>query len=414
MPLLARAIAEYVDATRGLDRRVYSMSLGSFFSIAARMSVLTFLGVFLVSRGIDFTLVGAAFLVENVARAAIGPVSGAASDRFGRRRVLVVGWAASALLGPLFLLIRSPSDLFVWSVAIGLAQGLYVPSVYALIADLTPAPKQQTAFALNYTALSLGYLFGVAPAGFLAEKSYVGLAVLSFLCYVALGIVLLLGVRGPMPAPAARASATVFAASIRPLRDPKFLAFLAPAIVFPLGIGLLAAIPVYAAEASVSLSLVGAILASNGIVLALGSIPANARLAKRGPFALLGLSAVFLALTFALLAVSASPLVLLLALLAFNVGELVFSAALPTAVVMLAPRSERGAYQGAWSMAFSLGMGSALFLVGLAESAWGWRLAWSAFGALSLAVALVFVLERRGYERAGRARSDAADSRPDA
>jgi len=69
----------------------------NFLVVAARMSVVTFLGIYFVRvAGIDLAAVGAAFLLENVLRGTLAPLFGALSDRVGRRALLVPAAAFTA------------------------------------------------------------------------------------------------------------------------------------------------------------------------------------------------------------------------------------------------------------------------------------------------------------------------------
>ena len=84
----------------------------NFLAIAARMSLVQFLGIYFVHRaGIDVTLVGLAFLCESLARGLLAPLFGALSDRIGRRALLLAAALATAVVLPCFLLVTGPASL---------------------------------------------------------------------------------------------------------------------------------------------------------------------------------------------------------------------------------------------------------------------------------------------------------------
>ena len=119
----------------------------SFIAVAARMSLVQFLGIYFVHRaGIDVTTVGLAFLCENLARGMAAPLFGALSDRLGRRALLIASSLVTALVLPAFLLVHDALALLVWSLLLG-QKGkplLYSEGQYAKLASLTvgePLPE---------------------------------------------------------------------------------------------------------------------------------------------------------------------------------------------------------------------------------------------------------------------------------
>src|SRR5207253_3790328 len=84
-----------------LDRRIAVVVSANFLAIAARMSLVQFLGIYFVHRaGIDVTTVGLAFLCENLARGLLAPMFGALSDRIGRRVLLLTAALSTAVVLP--------------------------------------------------------------------------------------------------------------------------------------------------------------------------------------------------------------------------------------------------------------------------------------------------------------------------
>lgn len=375
----------------GLDPRVPWVSATFFLFLAARLSVLTFVTIYLVrERDLAAALVGVAFLIENVTRAVAAPFAGALSDRAGRVPLMAGSALLTAALVPALLLIDDPVELIAWSIAIGLTQGPFFAVGTALLLDLVPADRRQRALALNYSVLSAGYTLGVAPAGFLAERGFAHLALTSSLGFISVATILVARLRG-IPRPVAPAGDAAFLTrSVAAFRDRAFVTLAIFAFVLPMGLGLISlALPLYAADAGVSQPEIGLALALNGVIVALLAVPANTLLEARGPFRSLPLAPVALAAAYVVLVGSPGLVGAVAAVAVFSLGEIVFSAALPSAVAALAPPGLRGSYQGAWSMAFGLAVGSAFFLAGTGRDTIGWPATW-------LAIALATVLAGAG------------------
>jgi MFS family permease len=289
----------------------------------------------------------------------------------------------------------------------GLAGAGLFPASSALILDLAPREAAQRAMSVNYTALSLGFTLGVAPAGFLAERSYALLALVGCAGYLVIVLLYMTVLRGPFPREATTPSKPI-QGMMRAPRDPVFLALVATCFVFPLGIGLVANVaPLWAEQSGVSLSWIGMIVSTNGVLLAIFAIPVAARLERHGPFRWLALAAVFLALAFLGMAFVGGAWGLLLGSTVFTFGELIFSSAIPAAVAALAPKGARGAYQGAWGLVMASSLGGALFLAGLVQVRAGWQATWLACAAFTFLMGIVLLAARGRFRREADARAKA-------
>ena len=371
---------------RGIDRRVLWVMLCNLLFIGARLAVLTFLSIYFVRiQGLPAALVGVAFLVENIARALVAPIAGSISDRVGRVPLLVASALGAAVLVPGFLAVRDASTLFIWSVAVGLAQAPFFPVSNALLVDLVPAERRQRAFALNYTALSLGYTIAIVPAGFLAERDFVMLGLAAGATSLLIPVIVLTALRGAGGASGGTEGTGVVARAVLAFRDRAFVGFALLALAFPLSLGIISlAMPLYAADSGVTTREIGLVLAVNGVLVILLAVPVNAALERFGPFRSLPYSAALIAAAYAGFAVAPNVTGLFIGLILYSAGEVIFSAALPAAVAALAPADARGSYQGAWAMVIALAIGSALFLAGLGRDLVGWSATWSGFIAATL------------------------------
>lgn len=394
-----------------IDRRIVVVVAAGLVAVASRMSVATFVSIYFVREvGLSVALVGAAFLAENVMRGVLAPLFGAMSDRVGRRPILLAAVLATAVLLPSFIFVDGPVALFAWSIALGIAEAAQFPVSGALLLDLAPPNRRQTIVAVNYTAICVGYTIGVAPAGYLAEHSFTWLAAASAagLCVVAL--ILWLGLRGPLPREAARAEGSLLSASLVAARDRWFVLFALLGFMFPFGIGLTAFVSaLFAADLGLDKGTIGLALSANGVIIALLAIPVAARIEPVGPFRVLLPAALFAAGGYVCYALVPGPAwALFLGTAVFTLGETIFSSALPAAVARLAPPGYRGAYQGAWSMVSSLGIGGALFVSGMLKEASGWQTTWLMFALLTLILGGTLFMLRKSFGRVADARAAAA------
>ena len=381
-----------------LDRRIGVVVSANFIAVAARMSLVTFLGIYFVHKAaIDLAMVGVAFLCENGLRGLLAPMFGALSDRIGRRALLIASALATAIVLPCFLLVTGPASLLAWSMALGITGAVNMPVASALLLDLAPPERRQSVLALNYTVMSVAYTLGVMPAGYVAERGYGLLAAVSGAGYVLVAALYAAALRGALPLERSRGDSIV-RDTLSAFGDGRFVGFAAIAFVFPLSMGMVVTVsPLFGADLGLGEGYIGLVLGGNSILVAALALPVASRIEPMGPFRVLGAAALFVSL--ALVSYGAlrdAAAALLIGTVVFSFGEVVFSSAVPAAVARLAPTGRRGAYQGSWALVASLSMGSALILSGFLKEAIGWRGAWIASAALVLLAAwALFALRER-------------------
>src|SRR4051795_8291374 len=104
-------------------------------------------------------LVVAAFSVTTLA---LRPWAGRWSDRWGRRRLMLVGTAAFAVLVLGHLLIAGVVGLVVLRLLLGAAEALFFVAGFAMLADIAPAGRAGE--ALSYSSLALFTGLALGPA----------------------------------------------------------------------------------------------------------------------------------------------------------------------------------------------------------------------------------------------------------
>ena len=96
------------------------------------------------------------------------PIIGALSDRYGRRRVLLISLAGSSIDYVIMALAPSLGWLFVARMISGLTAAV-LATVNAYVADVTPPEKRAQAFGLVGAAVGLGFVIGPVVGGLLGQ-----------------------------------------------------------------------------------------------------------------------------------------------------------------------------------------------------------------------------------------------------
>ncbi len=110
------------------------------------------------------SLIGVFALMQFIA----SPILGALSDRFGRRKVLLLALAGSTVDNLVMGLAPSLGWLYVGRVIAGLTAGV-IATASAYIADVTPPEKRAQSFGLVGVAFGLGFVIGPALGGLLGH-----------------------------------------------------------------------------------------------------------------------------------------------------------------------------------------------------------------------------------------------------
>lgn len=143
-------------------RNVYALGFVSFFTDVSTEMVLSLLPVFILDLpGSSRVLLG---LIEGAAEAlsyGLRAVSGIFSDRFRRRKVLVLaGYALSTAVKPLFAVAHTAMEAFVIRVSDRVGKGVRTAPRDALISESVGSDRRGAAFGLHRTLDQLGAIVG--------------------------------------------------------------------------------------------------------------------------------------------------------------------------------------------------------------------------------------------------------------
>jgi MFS family permease len=334
--------------------------------------------------GSDAVGAGIAYGAFAVGALVLRPVVGWASDRFGRRPLIVAGalMSCGALVAHLF--VDSLALFIVARALLGIAEAFFFVAVFAAGADL--APETRRGEALNILSLSLYVGLGIGPAiGEIVQRT----SGFDAVWIVALGLTIVAAVSSWF---VPETSPTILKRGEEPTRSR----LIHPAAIFP-GIlilagttgmaGFLAFLPLHAA--SVGMDGAGLPLAIYALlVIALRIV--FAKLPDQvGPARVSGGALAVGAIGLAILGLIQSPAGVLVGTVAFALGVAFLMPGLLTLAVSRVSQMERGSVVGTASAFLDLAFGVAPALLGLVAARVGYG---GVFLAGAVASALGFVL----------------------
>jgi MFS family permease len=378
-------------------------------SIAGSM-LWTFIGIWAIKR-LDASNVQLAFgfLGGAMAGAIGGYLGGHLSDRFGRRPLILVGWA----VGPLVpLLALAVGDRLWWGIAliasVGLVGSLGQAANQALVPDLIPRERHEAGYASVRVVQNLGVTLGPPIAGLLLlgenwTRFFIGAACAAVVPFLlALRFIPRRGRYAPA-APPERGSFGVI------IRDRVFLLFFLS--------GTFATLVYVAYETVLPISLTtthglapstwGFLVVINPAMVALFQLRVTAHTAHVPASVKLSTAILLMGLPFLLLTRTGSLPVVAFVIFVFVIGEMLWIPTSQAVVARIAPADIRGAYIGAFGSTFAIGFALTPFVGLQVRGAAGDATMWLMFTSLAVVGAIVgFVACTRAFGVTGAAEGE--------
>ena len=178
---------------RGLDARVKGLVLASG-GLALATTPEAFLVLWANQGGIMLSWVPLLWAAASGVKALVSGPAGALSDRFGRLRIISIGWTARVLLLIAFTWLPN-DDMIVWALFIGYAAALSFTegAERALLGDFSPVEQKGTVFGLYHLlsgimALPGAVLFGVVWQWLGMSSAFMMAAMLTAIAAIALRV----------------------------------------------------------------------------------------------------------------------------------------------------------------------------------------------------------------------------------
>lgn len=334
--------------------RPFWILIGATFVNRFGLFVWPFLTIFITRNGNTAAQAGYAVAAYSAGSFGAAILGGWLADRLGRNISLAMASLGSAVC---MLTMSQASDwrtLAVIAFATGLIGESGQPAGNALIQDLVPPEKRVLAFAINRFAINLGWSFGPAVAGLLAESSFFWLFIVDAASSAFFGIIAWTHLPAGRKTDAHLAGWKPALASIR--QNPPFLALAASCLcvawIFRQSS---TSFPLHFERSGLPMSWCGLVLAMNGVMICLLEIPLTSFTRLWPVRVMLGLGYLLMSSSFLLLLGHGSIAAFTATMVLFTIGEMCAFSRQQAYAASLAPDEMRGRYAGFLGFSWAAG-----------------------------------------------------------
>ncbi|KUK45165.1 MAG: MFS transporter [Methanothrix sp.] len=378
------------------DKRQFDVLFISVFAAMLGLGIVgPLLPIYADNLGASGLWIGMIFSGFAAARAIFMPIVGRLSDKSGRKKFIVAGLFAYAILSLGYVTAGSVYSLTAVRFFHGIASAMVVPIAMAYIGDLSKSGEEGTYMAKFQVSFFLGLGSGPLLGGVLNDAfgfssafyAMASLSALSFLVIVAF-----------LPETEGRSSSGRMRISFRDaFSQPAVPAVLAFTAINAIARGaLLVFMPLFAPEISVVPGEVGLILTASIFLMAIFQIPLG-RMADRGSATKMILTgSIVSAGSLTLIPKSSSFLDLFFVASVNGLGSALMMPALMAITVKIGKKIGMGTSMGAYNTAMSLGMITAPLLGGVVMDAFSIGAVFLLGGGIGVGTTIpIYILTRR-------------------
>lgn len=303
-----------------------------------------------------------------------GMIGGGLTDRYGRRKIIIIGLVFSAVSTLSLGLVNQFATLIPLAVLIGLLSHFAGPAHDAMVADLLSEKQRQEGFGILRVVGNMAWIIGPTIGGFVAKRSFMALfitdAVVS--CVVALLFFLFMPETKPIRDEIhekAESILTTFRGYGTVLRDSAYMWFLVAGILMGLVYQqMYNSLSVYLRDNhGIEPSGYGFLLTVSAIVVILFQFTTTRLIKHKPPFLMMALGTTFYVVGFSMFGWVSAYYMFALAIVVITIGEMIVVPTSQTLAANFAPEEMRGRYMAVfgliWMIPATIGPGAAGYIL---------------------------------------------------
>ncbi len=394
MPTIAKLRRLY----REYPKQFWLLLGASFIDGLGGALLFPFFTLYLTARfDIGMTTVGLIFGVFSVSAIAGSFIGGALSDRLGRKRMIIFGLVASAVITLLMGFAADIRLFFVAAVFVGLLANVGDPARQAMIADLLPPRQRAEGYGLMRVVMNLAVTIGPAIGGFMAARSYLALFITDAVASTLTAILVALFIHESLPkhkeGEQPESVATTFIGYLDAFKDRVFMVFLVAAVLVNMVyMQMNTTLSVYLRDVhGVPIQYYGWLISMNALLVVIFQFAVARQVKRYQPLYALAVGAFLYAIGFGMYGVVGSYALFVAAMLIITLAEMIIAPIAQAVVALLAPEAMRGRYMAVFGFSWAIPAAIGPLLAGVVMDYWDPAWVWYAAFFISSVAGMIYV-----------------------
>jgi MFS family permease len=373
---------------------------GTFIDRLGGAMMFPFFAIYITEKfNVGMVVVGTVFAIFSGSSFLGSTVSGALTDKFGRKAMIIFGLVASALSSLIIPFIDSLRVFYVTSFFVGMFESVGGPARQAMIADLLPEEKRAEGYAIHRVTFNLSAAIGPAIGGILAAISYPLLFFLDAVSSLIMAGIIIAKIPETKPELKAGEEEQTVMQSVTGYRevfkDAIFMSFIGVCILMVLVyFQMNSTLSVYLRDYhQISLQQFGAIISINAAMVVAMQFWISRRLSGQQPLIMMALGMAFYTVGFAMYGFIGGTYVFALAIAAMviiTIGEMIIAPFQQVVVAKLAPEQMRGRYMAIYGISWGIPVATAPLLAGVVMDNYDPRWVWWGVGIIGVVAVFGF------------------------
>ncbi len=309
---------------------------------------------------VGLTAVGWLFAIFSTTNLLGSVISGALTDRFGRKSMLMFGLVVSALSSLTMGLINDLQLFYVLAAFVGFFLSTGGPAQQAMVADLLPEEKRTEGFGILRVIMNLAVTIGPLIGGLMATRSYLALFITDAVSSTITAGIVFLSLPETKPQTDGEEAAGGLGRTMggygRVLQDGAFVLFVTIGILITgVYMQMNTTLSVYLRDwHGVSEQGYGLLLSLNAAMVVVFQFWITRRIRRFAPGVLLAAASLLYAVGFGMYGVVSGFALFALAMAIITIGEMLSAPTAQAVAAKLAPADMRGRYMAVFGLSWAI------------------------------------------------------------
>ncbi|MCP4536444.1 MAG: MFS transporter [Chloroflexi bacterium] len=343
--------------------------------------------------GVGMTEVGVLFAILSGARIVGSFLSGALTDKIGRRSLMIYGLIFSASSSLLMAFIEDLGIFYIAVVFVGLLSSLGGPAQQAMIADILPEKQRADGYGLIHVSDNMAHTIGPMIGGLLAGISYLLLFWVDAILSVITALIIYFSLPESKPQKSDKQTeesmGKILSGYWRVAQNGVFMAFFGIAILMKLVYRQMGTtLSIFLCDVhSVPPQGYGWLLSLNAAMVVLFQFMITRKTSKHKPMKVMAIGTFLYAIGFAMYGFVSTMLFFFVAMAIITIGEMFISPIGQSIVARFSPEDMRGRYMAFYSFSWTISSLFGPLLAGLVMDNYDPNLVWYLAGVIGLIAA---------------------------